>query len=131
MKSKIFVILALFLATTAIGGAFLDYFQAKSESDNIRLEWKTGEEINLKHFIVERKSINSDFVSISTIQAKGSNSYYVYVDENAYKPNDVVFVYRIRIVENDNSFTYSKEITVSHGVSGIKRTWGSIKAMFR
>jgi len=119
------------MATSAIGGAFFDYFHAKSESDNIKLEWKTGDELNLKQFVVERKSINGDFLPVTTIQPKGSNSYYSYVDENAYKPNNVVFVYRIKILDYDNTFSYSKEITVTHGVSGIKRTWGSIKAMFR
>jgi len=131
MKSRIFVILALLMATSAIGGAFFDYFHAKRESDNIRLEWKTGDELNLKQFVVERQSINGDFLPVTTIQPKGSNSYYSYVDENAYKPNNVVFVYRIKILDYDNTFSYSKEITVTHGVSGIKRTWGSIKAMFR
>jgi len=117
--------------TTAFAGALLDFFHAKSDGTNIRLEWKTGEESNIKNFLVERKSIHSDYIQIASINPKGSNSYYSYSDENAYKPNDLVFTYRIKILEYNNSYSYSKEITVSHAISGVKRTWGSIKAMFR
>ncbi len=126
---KIFISLALF--TTAFAGAFLEYFQARSEGDNIRLEWRTQEEFNLQHFIIERRNPQTSYIEISTIAPKGSNSYYVYVDENVYKSNDLIFIYRLKIVENNGQVSYSKEITVSHSVSGVKRTWGSIKAMFR
>jgi hypothetical protein len=34
-------------------------------------------------------------------------------------------------VLNNGSFETSNIITVSHNVSSVKRTWGSLKAMFR
>lgn len=126
---KIFISLALF--TTAFAGAFLEYFQARSEGDNIRIEWRTQEESNLKHFVIERKNPQTSYIDVTTILPKGSNSYYVYVDENVYKSNDLIFIYRLKIVDNNGQISYSNEITVSHSVSGVKRTWGSIKAMFR
>jgi hypothetical protein len=39
--------------------------------------------------------------------------------------------YRLRIVRDDQSAGYSNTVTVTHSVSGIKRTWGMIKEMFR
>lgn len=114
-----------------LAGAFFEFFQARSETGNVRIEWKTGEERDVTSFIIERKSPNSSFLPIATVQPKGNNSFYSYLDENAYKPNDMIFIYRIKIVTSDNNFSLSKEIAVSHSVSGIKRTWGSIKAMFR
>jgi len=128
--AKIFLV---FLVVTAIyAGAFLEYFHGRSEGEDIRLEWKTGEESNLQNFSIERKTPQSSFAEIITIQPKGSNSFYSYLDKSAYKPtNSMIFVYRLKIVDNDNQVSYSAEITVSHNVSGVKRTWGSIKAMFR
>ena len=120
-----------FLFAVVYAGAFLDYFQGRSEGEDVRLEWKTSEEVNLRHFLVERKTPQSVFGEIATIQPKGSNSYYTYLDQSAYKSNDLVFIYRLKIVDNDGQTSHSAEVTVSHNVSGVKRTWGSIKAMFR
>ncbi len=132
MKIKLSQILIALLITTAMfAGTFLEYFQGRSEGDDIRLEWKTKEEINLQHFIVERKTPQGSFVEITTIQPKGSNSNYTYLDPSTYKPSDMVFIYRLKIVDTNGQASYSNEVSVSHNVSGVKRTWGSIKAMFR
>jgi hypothetical protein len=132
MKIKHSVMLILLLAITAIyAGTFLEYFHGRSEGEDVRLEWKTGEEVNLQNFKIERKTPQNSFVEIATIQPKGNNSYYTYLDQSAYKPNDLVFIYRLKIVDNNGQTSYSNEVTVSHNVSGVKRTWGSIKAMFR
>ena len=132
MKMKISYILVLLLVATAVlAGTFLEYFQGRSEGEDIRLEWKTREEVNLQHFKVERKTPQSSFVDITTIEPKGSNSYYTYLDQSAYKTDNMLFVYRLKIVDTSGQVAYSNEVSVSHSVSGVKRTWGSIKAMFR
>jgi hypothetical protein len=132
MKMKISYILVLLLVATAVlAGTFLEYFQGRSEGEDIRLEWKTREEVNLQHFKVERKTPQSAFVDITTIEPKGSNSYYTYLDQSAYKTDNMLFIYRLKIVDTNSQVAYSNEVSVSHSVSGVKRTWGSIKAMFR
>jgi len=129
-KSSIILVVLLLIATV-YGGAFIQYFQGKSESDNIKLEWQTGEENNLQKFVIERKTPQSSFAEIGIVTPKGSNSYYSFIDQNTYKTNDLIFIYRLKIVDNNGQVTYSNETTVSHSISGVKRTWGSIKAMFR
>jgi hypothetical protein len=132
MKIKVsYILIILLTATAVLAGTFLEYFQGRSEGEDIRLEWKTREEVNLQHFKVERKTPQSSFVDIATIQPKGSNSYYNYLDQSAYKSDNMLFVYRLRIVDTNGQDAYSNEVSVSHSVSGVKRTWGSIKAMFR
>ena len=127
--SQIFII--LLIATVVFAGTFLEYFHGRSEGEDVRLEWKTGEEVNLQNFKIERKTLQSSFVEIATIQPKGSNSYYSYLDQSAYKTTDMIFIYRLKIVDTNGQTSFSNEVTVSHNVSGVKRTWGSIKAMFR
>lgn len=129
-NSKYYFIFLLFISVV-YAGAYIDYFHARSEGEDVRLEWKTGEESNLNKFVVERKTPQSSFVEIGSVDPKGNNSYYTYIDKNAYKSNDLLFSYRLKIVENNNHLSYSSEVSVSHNVSGVKRTWGSIKAMFR
>lgn len=132
MKIKLSTIILTFaIIATVYAGAYIEYFHGRSDSEDVRLEWQTGEESNLQKFVIERKTPQSSFTEIATISPKGNNSYYSFIDQNAYKMNDIVFVYRLKIVDNSGQLTFSHETTVSHSISGVKRTWGSIKAMFR
>ncbi|MCW8805394.1 MAG: hypothetical protein OQK56_02945 [Ignavibacteriaceae bacterium] len=132
MKIRVWYILTILLIATAVlAGTYLEYFQGRSEGEDIRLEWKTRDEVNLQHFKVERKTPQSSFVEITTVEPKGNNSYYTYLDQSAYKTNNILFIYRLKIIDTNGQASYSNEVSVSHSVSGVKRTWGSIKAMFR
>ncbi|MBR9974586.1 MAG: hypothetical protein KFF77_03315 [Bacteroidetes bacterium] len=133
MKRSINILLVLLIVTgTAVGGAFLDFFNGRSDDDNVVLEWKTRSESDLLRYEIQRKAgSNGEFVSLATVSPKGSNSLYTYIDRSAYKESESVYVYRLKIVETSGPSSYSNEITVSHSVSSVKRTWGSIKAMFR
>ena len=131
MKVKVVFLTLIIAAGSLIAGAFLDFFYAKSEDGKVKIEWKTTSESNLKEFVIERRTYNTSYTEVSRISPKGSNSYYVFYDEGAYKTTDVIYVYRLKINERDNTSSYSREVSVSHSVSGFKKTWGSIKAMFR
>ena len=125
-----FFIFSLFISTL-MAGAFLQSFRGYSQGEDIKVEWETGEENNLDHFVIERKTPESNYISVSTVQPKGSNSYYSFVDESIFKQNDYIFVYRLKIVEKNGQSSVSSSITISLSPSSFKQTWGSIKAMFR
>lgn len=110
----------------------LQYFTGKNESDSILLEWKTGTEENLNHFEIERSASEpNSFVNIGSISAIGSNSYYYYRDNTRDNPVVPVYYYRLKIVDNSGNYVYSQTITVTHVISSVRDTWGSIKAIFR
>lgn len=125
------IFIAFFIIATVYAGAFIQYFHVRSEADNVKLEWQTGDEVNLQKYVIERKTLQSSFIEIATINPQGSYSFYSFVDQNTYKTNDMVFVYRLKMVDQNGQVTYSDPTSVSHSVSSVKRTWGSIKAMFR
>ena len=126
------LIVSFLIIATVYAGAYIEYFHARSESDNVRLEWQTSEETNLQKFVIERKTPQSSYTEVASVAPKGNNSNYIFTDQNAYKTNDMVFVYRLKIVDNNDQVTYSADVTVTHSISSVaKRTWGSIKAMFR
>ena len=130
--TKILVLLIASFASTIFAGAIIINLSAESNGENITLKWQTTQESNLSYFVVERKSISGSFGVVSeTILSTGNNSSYEFVDENAFKSSDAVFIYRLKIIDVDNQVTYSGEISVTHSVSSVKRTWGSIKALFR
>jgi len=88
--------------SVAFAGAYLEYFHAYGENENIKLEWKTGQEDNIKSFVIVRKTPQTQYRDIVTIPAKGSYSFYTYIDESAYKTNDLIFKYGLKVIDNNN-----------------------------
>ena len=127
------LLLLLPLISTLFAGARIAEpgVTARSTGNDVIIIWQTLEETNLKHFVVQRKSQGGPFADIATVMPE-KNRYYEYVDETAYKISESIYVYRIAIVDNNGTTTYSSEVTVLHdNISSVKKTWGSIKALFR
>ncbi len=134
MRKPIYIagLVLLFAIGIAYGVTELQYFTARSESDAILLEWKTGIEENLNRFEVERSASEpNNFFHIGTVSAIGSNSYYYYRDQMAMQTSAPIYYYRLKLVDNNGNHVYSNTISVTHIISGVRSTWGSIKAIFR
>jgi len=137
----------LFLAFAAVLTAFSTFsvvfsdFRAASGSDGITLSWTTSQENGLQDFAVERETQpNSEQWNQidGLIKPTGAGSSYSFIDksDNLLKTSSTtLFVYRIRVDGTDGSVAYSSNSSASYSFSGLsgvaKRTWGSIKAMFR
>lgn len=113
----------------------LQFFTARDNSNGVLVEWKTGNEGGTSKFELERSADTPDnFLLIESVNATGNNSYYSYLDNSVEIQNRSslsIYYYRLKCVEPNGSYTYTNHITVSHTVSGIRSTWGSIKAIFR
>ncbi len=133
LKGKIILLfLILIIFSTAFAAAYIYDVSGRSESGDVKIHWRTQQETNLNHFAVERKSgTQGSYVEIGTMNPKGDNSIYEFTDRSAYKTNDIFFIYRIKIVDENKQVSYSEEIPIHPVISGVKRTWGSIKALFR
>jgi hypothetical protein len=123
----------------------LTYLKGRVETDAILIEWQSGNEVGVLNYTVERSEIKSnDFEELATIAVTGNNSSYRYRDAsvNEIAPNSTssggrnkaplaeLYKYRIKINYTD-AVSYSQSITVTRPSSGVKRTWGMIKEMFR
>lgn len=129
---RLFAILFLAAGISYLSaGAFLHYFHAKSDGENVVLTWETADENNVQQFIVMRGMDRDTMVDIAIVNPKGDNSSYKFTDESAYKTEDSFYAYQLKIRDKDGSETFSSVVSVSHQPSSVKRTWGSIKALFR
>jgi hypothetical protein len=125
-------LLFLLIAGVLYAATEIQYFTAKSEHDAILLEWKTGFEDNLNRFEIERSASEpNNFIHIGTVSAIGSNSYYYYLDELVQFNVSPIYYYRLKLVDNNGNYVYTNAISVTHIISGVRSTWGSIKAIFR
>jgi hypothetical protein len=134
MYKKLTTLFLLFIiASVAFGGLTFEFFTAKTNTDGILLEWKTGDESGIVKFDIERSAVTpNSFVFIKSLSALGNNSYYSYQDNGVdFKSNSSVYYYRLKCITSNGTYSYTNTITVVHTVSGIKNTWGSIKAIFR
>lgn len=132
MQRLIFILAFLLsLATVAFAGAEIVEFEAYSLGDRCQLAWRTAQETNLQTFVVERSSDGTRFFPVGTVEAEGSYSNYQYTDVSPLAQSSRVFFYRLKILDKDQSFTYSVVREVSLVFSAFRHTWGSIKAMFR
>ncbi len=139
-KFKITILTIIMSAVTLFAAdGFISYFNASSDGNKIKVEWRTSDESQILKFDIERALKNQSFTKITTIDAKGYSSVYNFTDDEAYKvvqkeptlQSANLYTYRIKIIKKDNNVEYSNSINVSHSVSSIKRTWGMIKEMFK
>ncbi len=86
-------------------------FSAVPQNDNnVSLYWNTANEINTKQFVIERGSDGLRFNSVTTVVAKGktNNNYNTTIAD----ANTGIVFYRLKMVDNDGSFTYSPIIKI-------------------
>ncbi|HUR64771.1 MAG TPA: PKD domain-containing protein [Chitinophagaceae bacterium] len=94
----------------------LTSFKAYKQNADVMLKWNTENEQNSSHFIIERSSDGMNFQPIGTVHARNlSQDQYTYPDlvsRLPVRPTGYLY-YRLKMVDNDNSFTYSPIARIS------------------
>lgn len=96
--------------SSAILPITLASFSANATLSSVILSWNTSSEINAGHFVIEKSTNAKDYATVGTVKASGNEngSSYEFSDEL----NKGVVYYRLKMVDKDGSFTYSKEVMV-------------------
>ncbi len=87
----------------------------------VKIQWQTLQEFNTKQFEIETSADGINWNSIKTIAAKGkSNSTQTYfsIDKKPAAFNATIF-YRLKMIDENNSFTYSDIKNIRLKNSGI------------
>lgn len=90
-------------------------FTAQLSNEDGLLNWKTANETNSSHFIVERSVNGKDFAAIGTVKAVGysrSLQSYSFIDEKVTDLNVVRVYYRLTQVDLDGKTTQSRVIVL-------------------
>ncbi len=104
---------------------------AQPDANRVLVSWITKDESQLKHFIVKRSTDDKNFIELDRILLKGVGYRYEYIDEDVlFKSSGAIF-YKIVAVKKDGSTIETASMMVHPNISGVFRTWGAIKAMFR
>lgn len=84
-------------------------FDGIAEAKNVILNWEVTTEINVNKYIVEVSRNGKDFLEIGTVKA-GNNTRYSFMHK---EPASGINYYRLRPVDLDNSFAFSRIISVN------------------
>ncbi|MCI4670431.1 MAG: T9SS type A sorting domain-containing protein [Bacteroidia bacterium] len=92
----------------------LIHFEAVSTNKSILLEWETAFEVNNKGFSIERSIDSKLWTSLQFVPGKGNSDTdqnYSFVDVSPIGGNNY---YRIKQIDFNGSFTYSRIIMAKH-----------------
>lgn len=87
----------------------LNQFNATLSNKKVNLNWVTGMEKELSHFVIERSVNGVDYVEAGKVSAKGSSNVkidYSYQDPLNSGVKGMIY-YRLRMVDIDNKYQYS------------------------
>jgi hypothetical protein len=94
----------------------LSTFVTNTNGRNIQLNWETKTEKNSDRFLVQRMQIDGNsnsWLEIGSVKAavlSNSPKYYSLIDQNLYPGR---YQYRLKMVDNDGTFEYSKILQAS------------------
>jgi len=87
-------------------------FSGRLNGARVDLNWVTANELNTKHFEVERGSDGRNFTKIATVAAKGNSSTATSYDLVDPAPLKGVNYYRLKIIDIDGKFEYSQIVII-------------------
>jgi hypothetical protein len=95
----------------------LVHFSGNRQGNNIVLKWKTEEEVNTSHFIVERSSDGVHFSAIQQVKTTGNTAGNYSAIDNQPLPGKLF--YRLQMVDKDGKFTNSTIIIINSDENGL------------
>ncbi|MEO8962452.1 MAG: T9SS type A sorting domain-containing protein, partial [Ginsengibacter sp.] len=89
-------------------------FTSALKNNRTLLQWQTASEYHLSHFTIERSVDGNNFSSLSDVVAYGNSSTKISYSAIDYEPLQGTNYYRLKLVDADGRFTYSKIATVNN-----------------
>lgn len=105
---------------------------ASSNGEEVIVRWISENEDRVSRYELERKAEQGgQFSLLAEILPRGNNRSYEYIDDTAFRFSESIYQYRLKVVFDDGSTEFHGPISVRVDISSVRKTWGSIKAMFR
>ncbi len=93
--------------------ALLENITAIQKNNDVIVSWKTTDEINVDQFVVERSLDGNEFSFAGSVNATNrSTAFYNYNDHSIISTSTNILYYRIKTVDKDGKFAYSRVVAV-------------------
>jgi hypothetical protein len=90
----------------------------RKEGNKVNLAWKVENQSDFEKFILERSTDGVNFITVATIPDKGMQADYNYLDAPGAITVSKLY-YRLKQVDKDARFEYSRVLNVSFGITGL------------
>ena len=132
MKRLTFILAVLVLAAASIMSVRLRYFNVEADGSVLVLTWETELEQGVRSFELFRKSGQSvDYTLVGSLAAHGVSVPYTIRDTQIYKAPAALLDYKLEAVLESGLRMQLAERKVNYTSTALRRSWGSIKAMFQ
>ncbi len=138
MRFPIFIFLLVPALPSILSAEVFKGTPTRVQGSTMTIRWETSDETAASAFVVVRREFRSGgmgpWEEVGRISASGRSSVYVMEDRGVFKAADRILEYEVQAVNSEDRVVESVRLTtiLSSGLtSAARRTWGSIKAMFR
>jgi hypothetical protein len=103
----------IFVQSTTLPVQLAQFLALKNGDGSVKLIWATSQEVNAGYFDIERSGDQSAWTKIGSVKAVGNSSTssnYSYIDR---LPVDGTGYYKLKMVDLDGKFKYSKTVAVT------------------
>lgn len=111
----------------------LEYFLVDPQGQEFVVTWKSLVEDDVFAYELLRRTAlsNEQFIMVFAPEAHGTNKTYTYRDAQVYKSASEQLDYRLQVVYTNGLREVISSQSVNYTSTAIRRTWGSLKAMFQ
>ncbi len=103
----------IFQQSTTLPVQLVEFLATKNDDGSVKISWATSQEENSNYYDVERSTDQSTWTTIGTVKAKGfsSTTTNYFLTDNS--PVNGTGYYRLKMVDLDGKYTYSKAIPIT------------------
>lgn len=130
---RIGIVLSALLLLVGASGVQLAYFRVEKEEAAFVLRWQAESEQGVRQYELYRKTPLSDdrFVKIHTVSPRGAGVPYEFRDTQVFKDASETVTYSLEVVLTGGERQSFDKVSAEYTSTALRRTWGSIKAMFQ
>ena len=109
----------IFGQSTTLPVLLAQFIANRNDDGSIKLSWATSQEQNANYYDVERSGNQTAWTKIGTVKAKGYSSTTTNYSLTDNLPLDGTNYYRLKMVDLDGKFVYSRAISVTSDKNAI------------
>lgn len=115
------------------GGARLNFFKVEADGRDFMVTWQMDLEEEVREYELMRRTpySNDQFVKVFAIAAHGTGKAYTFRDRQVYKMGSDLLDYRLEVVYTSGVREIITAKSINYTSTAVRRTWGSLKAMFQ
>lgn len=133
-KSLIIASLLILTGASMLSGRVrLISFSIQEEGRDFVIAWQSEIEEDVRQYEIMRKTpfSNDQFVRVFEAPAHGINRSYDFRDSQVFKSGSDKVDYQLEVVYSNGVREIVKTQSMNYTTTAVRRTWGSLKAMFQ